>query len=226
MRILPCTPSSPRDDSRSRNKVVTQIDALDIVEKGFVIDRTGTTVCPMARPLCFNFHGNFCGFRHDPIAPVNRCRYIKNNDVVARFHRPPILIRGGREGVIKQYSNSVCVIRHQRGARVTTLKIVVSENNFRITSRASPTPRLQLSSSWPAFVSRPIDIIADQLPPIATFSRLVSRFDESRGRGEGGGGRGKTGVNHLSILSSIMYDYMVEIVCNKYLYVDRIIVVF
>lgn len=129
-------------------------------------------------------------------------------------------------GVIKQYSNSVCVIRHQRGARVTTLKIVVSENNFRITSRASPTPRLQLSSSWPAFVSRPIDIIVDQLPPIATFSRLVSRFDESRGRGEGGGGRGKTGVNHLSILSSIMYDYMVEIVCNKYLYVDRIIVVF
>lgn len=100
-------------NSRSRNKVVTQIDALDIVEKGFVIDRAERPVSHGASLVSiFTEISAASGtIQSRPLAAVNRCRYIKNNDVVARS---PLFIR---EGGLKQYSNSVCVIRHQRGAR-------------------------------------------------------------------------------------------------------------
>lgn len=62
-------------NSRSRNKVVTQIDALDIVEKGFVIDRAER--CPIARPL-FQFSRKFLRL----LARSNRGRSPPLIDVV------------------------------------------------------------------------------------------------------------------------------------------------
>lgn len=67
----------------------------------------------------FNSRGYSCGFLAGS-SRVNRCRYIKNNDDerVRRFRTVA-------------ENRSVCVVR-SNDACVTTLKIVVSENNFRI----------------------------------------------------------------------------------------------
>lgn len=87
--------------------------------KKIVIDRLEKRL-PFPRvPLAFQFSWDFLRLLVGS-SRVNRCRYIKNNDDdrVRRFRTVA-------------ENRSVCAAR-SNDACVTTLKIVVSENNFRI----------------------------------------------------------------------------------------------
>lgn len=86
-------------NSRWRNKVVTRIDAPDIVEKGFVIDRAErfSAERPHGASLVSIFTEISAASGTIQSPPLIDVDYIKNNDV--RFSLPSPSLRGGRGGV-------------------------------------------------------------------------------------------------------------------------------